>query len=567
MSFEQLKLNTQITKALALCGYTIPTPIQTQSIPDILLGRDMVASAQTGTGKTAAFVLPALHRLVTTPKTGNTPRILILTPTRELATQITDAVGKYGKFLRCQIASLVGGMPYRQQLRSLSRPVDIIIATPGRLMDHMSNGRLDLSDIEMLILDEADRMLDMGFIDDVKHIASVMPLNRQTLLFSATVDDRLTQIIRQFLRNPVRIDIASEKMAPAKITQQLYLVDNPLHKTKLFMHLVKELNIFKAIIFSSTKVNADRLADELYEAGFTAAALHGDLKQSMRTRTLDQLRRGRIQFLVATDVAARGIDIQDITHVINFDLPKFAEDYVHRIGRTGRAGKEGIAISLALPSDGRHIQRIERLLRQGLERVVVPGMEPKKQLSSAHLSDKKSGHKKKFGDKSSRGKKEFAREGFAKRKDRKEFGSDRGSFASRKPKKEFGGDREGFAPRKPRKELGGDRDGFAPRKPRKELGDDRKEFAPRTPRKEFGGDRKEFAPRTPRKEFGGDRKEFAPRTPKKEFRSDRSGFASPRPKNETDSKITWKPRKESDKKKRFTGTGKNKPFKGRKQDN
>src|SRR5579872_621954 len=250
MSFEQLHLNPQITKALAVCGYTKPTSIQTKSIPEILLGKDIVASAQTGTGKTAAFVLPALHQLAEAKKASSTPRVLILTPTRELATQITEAVSKYGKFLRCNIVSLVGGMSYRQQLRGLSRPIDIIVATPGRLMDHMSNGRLDLSHIQMLILDEADRMLDMGFIDDVKAIASVMPKNRQTLLFSATVDNRLTQIIRQFLKDPVRIEIESEKIAPVKIAQELYLADNPQHKMQLLNHLVKEKNIFKAIIFS-----------------------------------------------------------------------------------------------------------------------------------------------------------------------------------------------------------------------------------------------------------------------------------------------------------------------------
>ncbi|HSW68820.1 MAG TPA: DEAD/DEAH box helicase [Gammaproteobacteria bacterium] len=384
MTFEQLNLNSQITKALAICGYTKPTPIQAKSIPEILLGKDMVASAQTGTGKTAAFVLPALHRLATIRKTGSTPRVLILTPTRELAVQITEAVAKYGKFLRCNIVSLVGGMPYRQQLRGLARTIDIIVATPGRLMDHMSNNRLNLSDIEMLILDEADRMLDMGFINDVKNIASAMPKSRQTLLFSATVDSRLTQIIQQFLKDPVRIEIETEKMAPAKISQELYLADNPQHKMKLLMHLVKNHKIFKGIIFSGTKINADRLADELDAQGFAAAPLHGDLKQSLRTRTLEQLRRGKIQFLVATDVAARGIDIQDITHVINFDLPKFSEDYIHRIGRTGRAGRDGIAISLALPSDGRHIQRIERILRQTLERKTVEGLEPKKQLTNSN---------------------------------------------------------------------------------------------------------------------------------------------------------------------------------------
>ncbi len=547
-TFEQLNLTPEINKALAACGYTTPTPIQAKSIPETLQGRDIVASAQTGTGKTAAFVLPALHQLANSPA-SNMPSVLILTPTRELATQITEAVSKYGKFMRCNIVSLVGGMPYRQQLRSLSRAIDIVVATPGRLMDHMSNGRLDLSNIKMLILDEADRMLDMGFIDDVKDIASVMPKNRQTLLFSATVDDRLSQIIRQFLKDPVRISIEKEKMAPVKIIQDLYVTDHPQHKMQVFKHLVRELNIFKGIIFSATKINADRLADELTEEGYNAEALHGDLKQNVRTRTLEKLRRGRIQFLVATDVAARGIDIQDITHVINYDLPKFSEDYVHRIGRTGRAGREGIAISLALPSDARHIQKIERLMKQALERKTIVGLEPKKQLSISHSANGNgNGHgksnKKKFGDKS---KKSFARDGykarkggsdrdgFAPRGPKKEFGSDRsdrGSFAPREPKKEFGGDRGSFAPRGPKKEFGGDRDGFAPRKPKKEFGGDRDGFAPRKPKKEFGGDRDSFAPRKPKKEFGGDRGSFAPRKPKKEFGGSRDSFAPRGPKKE-----------------------------------
>jgi superfamily II DNA/RNA helicase len=376
MSFAELNLAEPISKALAACGYTTPTPIQAKSIPDILLGKDMVASAQTGTGKTAAFVLPALHRLATT-KATHKARVLILTPTRELATQITQAVTIYGKFLRCNIVSLVGGMPYRQQLRGLARPIDIIVATPGRLLDHMSTGRLDLSAIEMLILDEADRMLDMGFIDDVTNIADATPANRQTLLFSATVDNRLSQVIRQLLKNPTRIDFSSEKLTPAKITQELYLADNQQHKMRLLMHFLKDQQIFKAIIFSATKINADRLAAELNEQGFEAAALHGDLKQNVRSRTVEQLRRGKIQFLVATDVAARGIDINDITHVFNFDLPKFSEDYVHRIGRTGRAGKTGIAISFALAQDALHVQRIERLMKQGLQRKTVEGLEPR----------------------------------------------------------------------------------------------------------------------------------------------------------------------------------------------
>ncbi len=393
MTFAALNLNPSIVKAIQACGYTTPTPVQAKSIPDILLGKDIVVSSQTGTGKTAAFVLPALHRLLATKNKDGRPRVLILTPTRELARQITDAIGIYSKFSHCHTVSLVGGMSYRQQLKGLSRAVDIVVATPGRLLDHMSNRRLDLSAIEMLVLDEADRMLDMGFIDDVKSIAAATPSQRQTLLFSATIEDRLNQIIRQLLKNPIKIDFSGEKVTPVKITQELYMADNSQHKMRLLMHFLNDQSIFKAIIFSATKINADRLAGELSKKGFCAAPLHGDLKQNLRNRTVEQLRRGKIQFLVATDIAARGIDIHDLTHVINFDLPKFAEDYIHRIGRTGRAGKAGIAISFALSQDARHISRIERLMKQQLARKTITGLEPVK--SERKSSSAPGGFKKK----------------------------------------------------------------------------------------------------------------------------------------------------------------------------
>ncbi len=376
-TFEQLNLNAHVLKAITTCGYTTPTTIQSRSIPYIISGKDIVASAQTGTGKTAAFVLPALDRLASSPSKGK-PRILILTPTRELATQINDAVARYGKYLQPNIVSLLGGMPYHKQLKALSRQVDIIVATPGRLLDHIERGRVDLSCIEMLILDEADRMLDMGFIDEVSAIANKTPKTRQTLLFSATVDGKLSQVVRNLLIDPVRIDLANEKLTPTKIKQELYYADNPQHKMRLLMHMLANENIFKAIIFSATKINADRLAKELCDNDYPALPLHGDLKQNMRNKTVEQLRRGKVQFVVATDVASRGIDISDITHVINFDLPRFSEDYVHRIGRTGRAGKEGIAISLALSSDARHLSNIERYIGQKLSASTIPGLEPTK---------------------------------------------------------------------------------------------------------------------------------------------------------------------------------------------
>lgn len=320
MSFSQFNFNPHIFKAIGMCGYKNPTPIQARSIPDILSGKDIVASSQTGSGKTAAFVLPALQRLSTTTQSKK-PRILILTPTRELATQIKDATDKYGKFLQFKLISLVGGMPYRQQLKGLSGSVDMIVATPGRLLDHMENRRLDLSEIEMLVLDEADRMLDMGFIDDVKLIAKATPKNRQTLLFSATVNDRLGNIIQQLLTNPTRIDFSNEKITPVEIKQELYIADNLAHKMRLLQHFLKQTQIYKGIIFTATKINCDKMAQDLIDQGFLAMPLHGDLKQSIRNRTVEKLRRGKIQFLIATDVAARGLDVQDVTHVINFDLP------------------------------------------------------------------------------------------------------------------------------------------------------------------------------------------------------------------------------------------------------
>ena len=393
MSFAQLNLNSNINKAIQVCGYTTPTSIQSQSIPEIIKGNDVVGCAQTGTGKTAAFVLPALHRIAE-PKKSNKPRVLILTPTRELARQITDAVTRYGKYLRINITSLLGGMPYHKQIKALSRPLDIIVSTPGRLMDHMERRRVDLSQIEMFILDEADRMLDMGFIDDVKFIANNIPTTRQTLLFSATIDNRISKIINELLKNPVKIEVKKDKKTPTDIQQQLYYADHLKHKSQILKHIIENENIFKAIIFTGTKIYADQLADELSDLGYATAPLHGDLKQAQRNRTIEQLRRGKIQFLIATDVAARGIDISDITHVINFDLPKFSEDYVHRIGRTGRAGKVGTAISLVTQNDIRHLRKIEKFIHQTLPASVITGLEPKVKNASAN-PDKKRHHKKK----------------------------------------------------------------------------------------------------------------------------------------------------------------------------
>lgn len=375
-SFLQLDLDDNLNKAIKACGHTTPTPVQAKSIPPILAGKDVVVSAPTGSGKTGAFVLPALHRL-SLEKPLKKTRILILTPTRELANQITKAADLYGKYLNFNIVSLVGGMPYHHQIKDLARGADIIVATPGRLMDHIEQKRVDLAAVDMLILDEADRMLDMGFIDDVQYIAKLTPSKRQTLLFSATLDNKLMSQVKHLLKNPIRIDLSNETISVPDIKQELYKADSPQQKARLLKHFLNEGSIYKAIIFCSTKIGVDRLAANLREQGFAAFPLHGDLKQNARTRTLEQFRRGKIQLLIATDVAARGIDVSDISHVFNYDLPRFSEDYVHRIGRTGRAGKSGVAISFVAASDKRHLQQIERYIGQRLHLI-----------SNMHISDK-----------------------------------------------------------------------------------------------------------------------------------------------------------------------------------
>jgi superfamily II DNA/RNA helicase len=384
MTFESLALNPFILKALQDSGYTEPTPIQQQAIPVVLEGHDLMASAQTGTGKTAAFMLPALHKLADAPRgPGKGPRILILSPTRELAQQITAAATRYGKYLRrAKCVSILGGMPYPVQNRLLASPIDILVATPGRLIDHLQRGKVDFSRLEMLVLDEADRMLDMGFIDDVETIACATPDTRQTLLFSATFDGKMAQVARNLLRDPKRVEIAGQQEKHENIEQRLHFCDDMEHKNRILDHLLRDAELNQAIVFTATKRDADRLADDLYQQGFPAAALHGDMHQGARNRTLTKLRRGEIRVLVATDVAARGIDVAGISHVINFDLPKQAEDYVHRIGRTGRAGANGIAVSLVSSRDGVQLRRISQFTGQKIEAQLIPGLEPKTRMRS-----------------------------------------------------------------------------------------------------------------------------------------------------------------------------------------
>ena len=384
MKFESLGLADPINAAIASAGYTDPTPVQARAIPEALAGRDLMVSSQTGSGKTAAFMLPALQLLTEAhPVVGRGPRVLVLTPTRELSMQVTKAAETYGRNMKkVKTISIVGGMPYPVQNRLLKSGVDILVATPGRLLDQMQSGRVDLSRLQLLVLDEADRMLDMGFKDDLEAIVSKCPATRQTLLFSATLEQNIVRLATSMLKDPVRIAVDSQQSRHENIEQRLHFADDMGHKNRLLDHLLRDADMNQAIVFTATKRAADDLASSLNEQGFSVAALHGDMKQGARTRTLQSLRKGGLRVLVATDVAARGIDVQGISHVINYDLPRAAEDYVHRIGRTGRAGKNGIAISLANVREHFQVKLIERFTSQPIPVTVIEGLEPKARVFS-----------------------------------------------------------------------------------------------------------------------------------------------------------------------------------------
>ena len=378
MSFKDLNLHPAVLKAIEEAGYIEPTPVQSQAIPKILEGCDLRASAQTGTGKTAAYILPCLNQLAQpSNKKGTGPRLLILVPTRELAMQVAAEAIKYSKNLsKVKTVCIYGGAPYPFQNKELARPYEILVATPGRLIDHLERGRISFSRLETLILDEADRMLDMGFIEPVEKIAASTPKDRQTLLFSATMKGSVLNLSRSLLKNPVEINIVPDIERHENIEQRLHYVDGLDHKYRILSHLLEDPSINQAIVFTSTKRHADQLVDELYDKGYDAAALHGDMNQRQRTRTVLRLRKGEIRILVATDVAARGIDVLTISHVINFDLPQSVEDYVHRIGRTGRAGGTGIALSLASSKEAQFVKRIEAYTGKKITPHVIPGMEP-----------------------------------------------------------------------------------------------------------------------------------------------------------------------------------------------
>jgi superfamily II DNA/RNA helicase len=382
-SFSTLALAAPILEAIKAAGYTEPTSVQARAVPEALNGRDLLVSSQTGSGKTAAFMLPALQ-LLTKPHAhvGRGPRILVLTPTRELAVQVTKAAETYGRSLRVKTLSVVGGMPYPLQNRLLKIGVDILVATPGRLLDQMNSGRIDLSRLQLLVLDEADRMLDMGFKDELEAIVAKVPKTRQTLLFSATLEAGIVRLAGALLKDPLRIAVDTAQSTHANISQRLHFADDMGHKNRLLESILNGGDLQQAIVFTSTKRAADQLAQTLYSQGHSAAAMHGDMNQGARNRTLQALRRGSLKVLVATDVAARGIDVQGISHVINYDLPTQAEDYVHRIGRTGRAGRNGIAISFANVRDHHMVRSIERFTTQKIEVTAIEGLEPKQRAFS-----------------------------------------------------------------------------------------------------------------------------------------------------------------------------------------
>ncbi len=380
MSFASLGLSEAIVRAVTERGYTTPTPIQAQAIPAVLSGGDLLAGAQTGTGKTAGFVLPILQRLSQEPRPaaahGRAPiRALVLTPTRELAAQVEESVREYGKHLHLHSMVMFGGVNINPQMQKLRGQVDILVATPGRLLDHVQQKTVDLAHIEILVLDEADRMLDMGFIRDIKKILALLPKKRQNLLFSATFSDEIKALADGLLDKPALIEVARRNATADTVAQKVYPVDRD-KKRQLLTHLIQEKQWFQVLVFTRTKHGANRLAEQLSKDGISAMAIHGNKSQAARTRALAEFKTGKLQVLVATDIAARGIDITELPHVVNYELPNVPEDYVHRIGRTGRAGCEGEAVSLVCVDEHKFLADIERLIKRKLPREVVPGFEP-----------------------------------------------------------------------------------------------------------------------------------------------------------------------------------------------
>jgi superfamily II DNA/RNA helicase len=461
MSFNELGLQEALTKAVTESGYDTATEVQALAIPAAIAGHDMMVSARTGSGKTASFILPALQRVLIA-RADNTkkrekgviygPRILVLAPTRELAMQVAKAAATYGRHVQgLRVATVVGGVPYPAQIAALRGPLDILISTPGRLLDHIQSGRCILENVEMLVLDEADRMLDMGFIDDITTISEKIPATRQTVMFSATFAGSVGRLAQSLLRDPKRIDVASHTDAHENIEQRLHWADNSNHKNAMLDHILTQREMEQALVFTSTQRDADWLADRLADMGHAVASLHGGHPQGRRNRVLQGLRNKQLKILVATDVAARGIDVPSISHVINYGLPMKAEDYVHRIGRTGRAGRNGLAITLGERMDTGMIRRIQQFTTQNIPVAVIEGLEPKTpepKMFAPRPEGRFGGGGKSFGGGNS---------------DRNSGGGYKGGPAKRFDKPSFGPRRdEGFAPRPtfaPRQDQG-----FAPRR-------------------------------------------------------------------------------------------------------
>ncbi len=379
MTFEELNLAPAILKAVLEQGYETPTPIQIQAIPAVLAGSDLLGGAQTGTGKTAAFVLPMLQRLSTEPRRANrrgvnAVRCLIMTPTRELAAQVEESVRVYGKYLELTSMVVFGGVGMGAQIEKLRRGVDILVATPGRLLDHAGQGTLDLSQVQILVLDEADRMLDMGFIHDIKKVLALVPKQKQSLLFSATFSDEIRDLANGLLRDPLHIQVTPRNTTVQRITQTIHPVGRAKKKA-LLTHIINEHNWSQVLVFTRTKFGANNVAEHLSKNGIPAMALHGNKSQTARTQALADFKSGTVRALVATDIAARGLDIDELPHVVNYEIPNVSEDYIHRIGRTGRAGNSGEAVSLVCLDEEGFMQDIERFTKQNIEKVIVPGFE------------------------------------------------------------------------------------------------------------------------------------------------------------------------------------------------
>ena len=377
MSFNTLGLSTELLRAIVDQGYSKPTPVQRQAIPVILEGKDIMAGAQTGTGKTAGFALPLLQRLSAAFQ-GKGPRrirALIVTPTRELAAQIEESVTAYGKYLPLKSTVIYGGVKINPQIERLRRGVDILVATPGRLLDHVQQRTIDLSKVEILVLDEADRMLDMGFIRDIRRILALLPAKRQNLLFFATFSNDMKQLAENLLNSPVLVEVAARNTVVESVAHRIHPVDRT-RKRELLSFLIASQNWRQVLVFTRTKHGANRLSEQLEQDGIRATAIHGNKSQGARTKALADFKQGDVRVLVATDLAARGLDIEQVPHVVNFELPNVSEDYVHRIGRTGRAGSEGTAISLVCVDEHKLLADIERLLKRPIPQEVIQGYEP-----------------------------------------------------------------------------------------------------------------------------------------------------------------------------------------------